>query len=85
MAKHSPQVVDISKVIAATDTGRWEVNRMVKVLQRQGQIEPLQVQPYSPDMFITFREDTWGTEIIMAAKQLEWPTLLIVVMERYEQ
>jgi hypothetical protein len=77
-------IVNIDKVIACNDTSRWNQRRMVEVLKRQGQIEPLQVQHYAPGVYITFHDDPYGNDIVWAARELEWPTLLVVVMKRYE-
>jgi|SoiMethySBSTD1v2_1073268.scaffolds.fasta_scaffold1707905_2 hypothetical protein len=83
-------VVPIERVRSAkTDVMQRDVDTMAKVLQRQGQIEPLQVQLYTgPEMqrwtYETFLQDPWGSEILCAAYDLNWDTVLIVVMERYQ-
>lgn len=84
-------VVPIKQVIPSTDrVEKRNILKMRDVLCRQGQIEPLQVQVYSTDMdgvntYITFYEDVHANEIMMAARMLEWDTVLITVMNRYEQ
>lgn len=61
-------------------TSNFFVRKMMTVLRKQGQIEPLQVtQEYK-----TFPQDVYGEEILLAAKALGWDTLLVVVMRRYE-
>ena len=79
-------VVDIKQVINHTDTAsKREIRRMMDVLEKQGQIEPLQVKLYEPSgpTYITHEDNTWGYVIVMAARQLGWPTLLILVTEKY--
>jgi len=77
-------VVKIEQVLQQNDFySRRDVRKMKEVLERQGQIEPLQVRPYTPISFITFEEDTYGAALVQAAKELNWPTLLIVEMKRY--
>ena len=83
--KKESMVVDRSKVIAHNDVPLRDIRIMSSVLQRQGQIEPLQVREYCPGTYITCEEDVWGAAIVHAAKALEWPTLLICVVTRYEQ
>ena len=60
------------------------VNRMMRVLQTQGQIEPLQVKAVG-NGYVTFEEDTYGSEIVLAARILGWDTILIHITNRYEQ
>ena len=83
-------VVDIKKVIPHTDNAsKREIWHMMDVLNKQGQIEPLQVKVYAPAMpgyeesYITHERDAWGNVIVLAAQRLNWPTLLILVTERY--
>jgi hypothetical protein len=61
------------------------VRRMKRILEQQGQIEPLQVWlDEATGLWTTFKQDPWGAEIVEAAKQLGWQTLLVVEMKRYE-
>ena len=77
-------IVDISKVIPlGDDTFPFGVRKMKAVLMKQGQIEPLQVYKLD-DNYLVFHDDPWGNEIIYAARELGWKTLLIVEMKRYE-
>jgi hypothetical protein len=78
------EVVSIEKVsYGVVSPSRHEVVRMRGVLERQGQIEPLQVRR-SLTGFITFPQDVWAPAIVQAARELGWPTLLIAEMGRYE-
>lgn len=77
-------VVPIEVVINACDSSRRQVVKMADVLRRQGQIEPLQVQVYAPDVYITWHQDVHGNDIVQAAKLLGWPTLLVTVVNRFE-
>jgi len=77
-------VVPISRVIPLADgISLHSVRRMKSTLVKQGQIEPLQVHAMG-DKFLVFPADPWGSEIVYAARELAWPTLLVVVMNRYE-
>jgi hypothetical protein len=80
-------VVPIKQVIPHTDSTFRNVVKMAHVLRKQGQIEPLQVQVYEPTgpTYITFQNDIHGAEIANAAKFLEWDTLLIVVVDRFQE
>jgi hypothetical protein len=79
------QVVPISRVKPNNRDTRAHtfVNRMMRVLQTQGQIEPLQVKAVNGG-FVTFDEDAWGSEILLAARILGWKTILIVEVTRYQ-
>jgi hypothetical protein len=78
-------IVPISLVEYDTVTpSSMEVKRMAKTLEQQGQIEPLQVRIECAH-YVVFHQDVWAPAIVEAAKKLGWPTLLIAVMERYEQ
>lgn len=79
LIRHTPEIRDI--------------NRMKAILQKQGQIEPLQVLPlpsinsaYNDLLaeYTTFENDAHGDAIVVAARELKWPTILIVVLKRYE-
>lgn len=58
------------------------LRRMAAVLQRQGQIEPLQVY-LDGDIFRTYERDAWGAEIAAAVQHLNWPTILLLVTDRW--
>jgi len=62
---------------------------MAHVLQKQGQIEPLQVAEYvtvnGDTTYITHYNDPHGSDIVLAAARLGWTTLLVVVNTRYEE
>ena len=60
------------------------VNKMMDVLQRQGQIEPLQVQ-VTDNGYVTFEQDAYGADTVLAARALGWPTILIVETTKFEQ
>lgn len=78
------EVVPINRVIPLADgSSQSAVRKMKAVLASQGQIEPLQVHPYG-EHFIVWHDDPWGNEIVYAARELGWDTLLIVVTEKYE-
>ena len=77
-------VVDINKVIPLSDSSSpYAVRKMKEILTKQGQIEPLQVHK-TGENYIVFHNDPWGNEIIYAARELNWDTLLVVEMKRYE-
>lgn len=79
------QTVPLSRVIPLSDSSSQSaVRKMKSVLVKQGQIEPLQVHPFG-EHFIVFQDDAWGNEIVFAARELGWTTLLIVVMTKYER
>jgi hypothetical protein len=78
-------VVPIENVIPYYPaTSRRAVARMRAVLEIQGQIEPLQVRRVTDNHWCAFAADPWGAEIIQAAQELGWQTLLIVEMAKYE-
>jgi hypothetical protein len=79
-------IVPITQVLYETVTpSRLDVKRMKGVLQRQGQIEPLQVREHWSGLYCTFSKDPWGSAMLVAAQELGWRTLLITVMQRYEE
>jgi len=78
-------IVPIRQVIPLADVSRYHVKKMKAVLERQGQIEPLQVRKLESGLYMTFERDAHGSEIVCAAQELGWPTILIVEMRRYEQ
>jgi len=79
------EIVDINKVIPINDSSSpWAVRKMKDTLTRQGQIEPLQVRKCG-DKFTVFYNDPWGNEIIYAARDLGWDTLMIVEMKGYDR
>lgn len=61
------------------------VRKMMQVLTRQGQIEPLQVRKLSNNLYQTFSKDPHGNDILEAARRLGWPTILIVEMNHYQE
>jgi len=77
------RVVPIDQVIPLHDAKPAMVRKMVRVLEKQGQIEPLQVHPHE-DKFLVFDRDAWGDEIVFAARILGWPTLLVGITDTYE-
>lgn len=79
------QIVQIDRVIPLADIARdsYAVRKMKSVLFKQGQIEPLQVHKFE-DKFIVFHDDAWGNEIVYAARELGWDSLIIVEMAKYE-
>lgn len=78
------KVVSPSQVVISAITSAVFVKRMAATLRKQGQIEPLQVKPYAPGLYTTFDEDAWGNELVAAAQQLGWSTLLVSVADAYE-
>jgi hypothetical protein len=94
-------VVPFDRIIAHNDPSNRDIRVMKDVLNRQGQIEPLQVRVYHPAIYdtdsngeefmlsgaryITCEEDVWGPAIVHAARHLGWPTLLICVVDKYQQ
>ena len=82
-------VVPILQVIPSGSSSPYTVKKMVHVLRAQGQIEPLQVAKYvsfpdsREDVFITFCEDVHGADIVNAALELGWTSILVVEMPRY--
>ena len=80
------RVVPIDQVVPLKDSSSYGIRKMVAVLQKQGQIEPLQVHPIDSDgeKFIVFEQDAWANEIVFAARALEWPTLLVGITDTYE-
>jgi hypothetical protein len=57
---------------------------MVAVLQKQGQIEPLQVRDNLDGTYTPYEQDVWSDPMILAARQLNWPTMLIGITDVYE-
>ena len=77
------RVVAIDLVIPDTDPSKRDIRIMADVLNKQGQIEPLQVRTYSPEKFITCYQDAHGSSIVRAAQLLGWKTLLILEVNKY--
>ena len=78
-------VVPIDRVVPLGDSSsRYAVQRVKAVLEKQGQIEPLQVYKFD-EHYLVFHDDPWGNEIVYAARELGWTTLLIQEMEKYER
>lgn len=73
--------IDTVKPLVLT---RYEygIKRMKAVLEKQGQIEPLQINPRTET---THRQDVWGDDLWYAAKDLGWDTILIVHTDRYQE
>jgi hypothetical protein len=93
-------IVSIDRVVPLSDSSsKSAVNKMKSVLMKQGQIEPLQVHAvyciHGPECFhdsclnypkyIVWHDDAWGNEIVYAARELNWSTLLIVETSKYEE
>jgi len=72
------QIVPIDRVIP-----RQSKPSTRRVLERQGQIEPLQVTAEGL-YYVTFDCDVHADSIVAAARELGWNTLLIVVTDSYE-
>lgn len=79
----------MAEVVRTSRVGTWSeedehgVRSMVRTLLKQGQIEPLQVHEVDGKL-MPFREDPWGNCIVRAIRRLDWDTILIVRMARYE-
>ena len=78
------QVVPINQVIPFSDSSRYFIEKMKQVLLRQGQIEPLQVYALAEDNFTCFVNDAHASDIVFAARELGWPTLLVDIRAAYE-
>jgi len=79
----SVQVVPIAQVTPTYFNHTFSIRKMEAVLNKQGQIEPLQVRVVAPNKYETFAQDTHGNDIIAAAYNLGWPTVIITVVTRY--
>lgn len=78
-------LVPIGQVVPLGDSSsKYAVRKMKATLSKQGQIEPLQVYKID-DHYIVFHDDPWGNEIVYAARELGWTTLLVVDVKKYEQ
>tara|TARA_R110000868_G_scaffold345386_2_gene606494 strand:- start:195 stop:434 length:240 start_codon:yes stop_codon:yes gene_type:complete len=78
-------IVPIEQVISPDEeANQWEVPKMMQVLQKQGQIEPLQVKVYHDGKYAVFPFN-YDVEILAAAKALGWKDILITIVKRYEQ
>lgn len=62
----------------------WSRRRMILVLKKQGQIEPLQVWA-DGDYYRTFEQDAWGDDIVYAARALGWDSIQVHLTTKYEQ
>lgn len=80
------EYVPPAEVLLGTQTRPtfYQIGKMVRVLKNQGQIEPLQVKRRLDGKFEIFPEDPWGPEIVLAARELGWPSLLVTVEARYQ-
>ena len=77
-------VVPITRVIPCDKYSSFFTRKMKRVLEKQGQIEPLQVRKYAGEYHV-FPQDVHGSEIVYAARELGWDTLLVVVMEKFKE
>jgi hypothetical protein len=80
-----------SSVVTPTENepSEYFIRKMMNVLSRQGQIEPLQVKFHhrnddGTETYETFLEDTHAADIMMAARRLGWSHVSICIMNRYE-
>lgn len=76
-------------VIPTDNPSTYSIRKMEAVLARQGQIEPLQVRKIrdngdGTETYAPFEQDAWGSEIVLAARNLGWSHILIVITDRYE-
>lgn len=72
-------------VITVAPANNWAVKKMKQTLIKQGQIEPLQVKSVSDGVtYRTFVQDAWGDEIVYAARELGWETILVHITNRFE-
>jgi len=78
-------VVPIEQVKPLHSDRVQSVKKVMAILDKQGQIEPMQVKVLGPDSYTTFEHDPWSDTRILAAKQLGWKTLLIAPMHKYEE
>lgn len=76
-------IVKIGSVVTCHTPSTYHVRKMMDVLRRQGQIEPLQVREHGVN-YKTFEENVHADEIVNAATLLGWDTLLVHVTEKYE-
>jgi hypothetical protein len=75
------QIVPTPLVIYSSDIpSEYSIRKMEN---EQGQIEPLQVKQVG-DAYLTFPQDAHAADIVVAARRLDWPTLLVAVCDRYE-
>lgn len=74
-------VISINDIFCPEMKNAWSIRKMAKVLEKQGQIEPLQVKEIAPNLYETFEYDVHGIAIVLAAHYLQWTTLLIHVIE----
>jgi hypothetical protein len=78
------QIAPIGQVFPLFDASSpYAVRKMKATLEKQGQIEPLQVRKVMLGWAV-FHDDPWGNEIVYAARELGWTTLLVVEMLRYD-
>lgn len=84
-------VIPLSQVIPSQQSiSRRDIAVMQRVLTAQGQIEPLQVKPYSTNAdgvttYITFYQDVHASDILAAAHNLNWPTILVCVKSAHDK
>lgn len=82
-------LVPTAHVITPRSPSHYFIRKMMGVLLKQGQIEPLQVQKYcdNPDgteVYTTFTDDTHGADILRAAQNLGWSHISIAIVDKYE-
>jgi hypothetical protein len=81
MPKPESRVVPIDSVSAQDPAmDGYSTRRMIKVLEKQGQIEPLQINRATNK---TYEQDPWGDEIWYAAKALSWDTILVLYTDKW--
>lgn len=76
------RIIPAHLVSASLQRDGWFTKKMMTVLEKQGQIEPLQVWK-DGDFFRTFKNDPHGSDIVHAANFLRWDTLLVLITDRY--
>lgn len=77
-------VVPIELINAGVTPSYYFIRKMMIVLEKQGQIEPLQVYTKN-GRYYTFDEDPYGAEFVHAARRLGWESMLITVAKRYTE
>jgi hypothetical protein len=78
----SAQVVPIQQVISFQDGGSSALPKVIRVLVKQGQIEPLQVWKFE-NHYIVHGDGAYDDDILWAALALGWSTLLILDTPHY--
>lgn len=72
-------------LVVLNDSARSTIftRKMKKVLERQGQIEPLQVKPLDDGRYEVFGNDPHGADILVAALELGWDNILILPTQKW--